>query len=557
MIRRFRSGAVLVALAVTAAACGPGAPTAVRAQTFTRADTLRGANGPARSWWDVTFYDLDVRVDPEARTLQGRTTITYRVLAPGRELQIDLQPPLALDSVVQEGRRLQVRHEGAAHFARPLEPQRPGETHAVTAYYGGTPVEAANPPWDGGLIWARDDSGAPWIATANQAIGASVWWPTKDLMADEPDSQRVAITVPEPLVNVSNGRLRSVRPNGDGTTTWEWFVSAPINNYGIAINAGRYAHWSEVYQGERGLLTLDFWPLAEHLEAARRQWRQVRPMLDCFESWFGPFPWYEDGFKIVETPHLGMEHQSAVAYGNGFRDGYRAGRQWIDLSGTGRGADWDLIVVHESAHEWFANNITARDVADLWVHESFAAYAENLFVECHTGSPEAGAEYVTGTRARILNDRPIQGVHGVNHEGSGDMYYKGANMLHTLRQLVDDDDRWRGVLRGLNETFARRTVDGADVEAYLSRATGIDLTEFFEQYLRTTDVPTLEVRRQGDTLRYRWTRVVPGFDMPVRVRLDEGDWTWIQPTEAWQTAAVAPGVTFAVDDDFYVEVSGG
>jgi aminopeptidase N len=274
-------------------------------------------------------------------------------------------------------------------------------------------------------------------------------------------------------------------------------------------------------------------------------------MMQCFEHWFGPYPFYADGFKLVEAPHLGMEHQSAVAYGNGYQNGYRG----TDLSGTGQGLKWDFIIVHEAAHEWFANNITARDEADMWVHESFANYSENLYTECLTGSKEAGAEYVIGTRSRIQNDRPVQGIFGVNYSGSGDMYYKGGNMLHTLRQLVEDDDKWRGILRGLNETFRHQTVTGAQVETYMSEESGIDLTGFFGQYLRTTMVPVLEYRLDGSKLSYRWTNVVPGFDMPVRVDLGSGTFTWIQPKGAWQSVDTTLGSTaaLAVDPSFYVE----
>jgi aminopeptidase N len=545
-VHSFQTAILLAALSLSAAL---SARVSGQDTSFTRADTLRGSNGPGRAWWDVTFYDLHVRVNPSDSTISGWNRIAYRVNAPGAEMQIDLQQPLQIDSIVQDGGRLEGRRDGNAHFVRLLSEQRQGETRELTVFYRGRPRVATNPPWEGGFIWREDGRGNAWVATANQGLGASAWWPNKDHMSDEPDSQRVAITVPTPMVDVSNGRLREVTVNDDGTTTWAWAVTSPINNYGIAVNAGTYAHWREVYDGESGSLTMDFWPLAENERAARAQWAQVRPMLRCFEDWFGPFPWYEDGYKLIEAPHLGMEHQSAIAYGNGYRNGYRG----TDLSGTGRGLTWDFIIVHESAHEWWANNVTASDGADLWVHESFANYAEGLYVECQTGSREAGAEYVIGTRARIVNDRRIVGVHGVNNQGSGDMYYKGGNVLHTIRQLVDDDQRWRDILRGLNATFRRATVDGADVEAYISRESGIDLTELFEQYLRTTMVPTLEYRIRGSTLSFRWTNVVQRFDMPVRVRLAPGGYAWIQPTEAWQDAELrVPTEDFGVDPDFYV-----
>ncbi len=516
---------------------------------FSRADTLRGANTPQRAWWDATFYDLRVRIDPRDSTIAGVNTITYRVLASnakvGGELQVDLQPPLQVDSVRFGTRRLPYRRDGNAFFVRTPLAQPVGAMRTLTVFYHGRPVVAKNPPWDGGFIWQRDSLGNRWIATANQGLGASVWWPNKDMPSDEPDSQRVAITVPDDLVNVSNGRLRRVTREADGFTTWEWFVRSPINNYGIAVNAGTYAHWSEVYHGEAGPLTLDFWPLTYHEQAARAQWTQTRPMLACFEHWFGPYPFYEDGFKLIETPHLGMEHQSAVAYGNQFLNGY-LGR---DLSTTGRGLQWDFILVHESAHEWWANSLTNKDEADMWIHESFANYAENLFTECQQGTA-AGAEYVIGTRALIRNDRPIVGAFGVHDEGSGDMYYKGGNLLHTLRTVIDDDEKWRGILRGLQRTFRHQTVSGAQVRAYVARESGLALGPVFAQYLDTTMIPVLEYRIDGSLLWYRWTNTVSGFAMPVRGTLGETPVT-LRATGTWQSMR-ATGATLTLLPDYYV-----
>jgi aminopeptidase N len=537
------SSLLVLTMTPTLAAQDPGA--------FSRADTLRGSDGPGRAWWDATFYDLHVTVQPADSSIFGRNSITYRVLAAGQEMQIDLQQPLVMDSVVLDGRALDIHRDASAVFARLPEAQSVGDLHTVTAYYHGKPRVAVRPPWDGGFSWQQDDLGERWISTSNQGLGASVWWPNKDLSSEEPDSQRIAITVPDPLVNVSNGRLRSRQPNGDGTTTWEWFVASPINNYGISVNAGKYAHWTEEYEGEEGTLTLDYWPLEQHMGDARRQWAQVRLMMGCFEYWFGPYPFYEDGFKLVEAPYLGMEHQSAVTYGNGFQNGYLG----TDLSDTGRGLEWDFIIIHESAHEWWANSVTAKDNADLWVHESFANYSENLYTECLTGDPRAGAEYVIGTRSRIANDRPIVGEHGVNDSGSGDKYYKGGNMLHMIRQLVDDDDLWREILRGIGKEFRHQTVSGARIESYITRHSGIELALVFDQYLRTTQVPVLEYERSATTLSYRWTNVVPGFDMAVKVTLAPGELTWIRPTEAWQTVETALDSTseFRVDENFYVE----
>jgi aminopeptidase N len=518
---------------------------------FTHADTLRGSNGPGRSWWDATFYDLHVRVNPADSTIRGWNGITYRVLAapPAREMQIDLQVPMDVDSMVQARRRLTYRRDGNAFFVTLATPPRVGDVGTVTVWYHGTPRVARRPPWDGGYTWARDSSGGTWIATTDEGIGASVWWPTKDLPADEPDSQRIAITVPDPLVDVSNGRLRSTTHNADGTTTFEWFVTSPINTYSVVVNAGRYAHFSDTLAGAAGRLTLDYWPLAEHLDAARRQFQQVTPMLRCFESWFGPFPWYEDGYKLIESPHLGMEHQSGVAYGNHFQNGY-LGR---DLSRTGLGLMWDYIIIHESAHEWWGNNISSQDHADMWVHEGFAYYSEAIYTECQQGK-SAGAAYVIGSRRGIQNRSPVLGIFGVNHEGSGDMYPKGGNMLHTIRTIIDDDARWRGILRGLNQTFRHQTVSGQQVRDYISREAGIDLGKVFEQYLTTTMIPSFEYRVEGTTLSYHWANVVRGFDMLIRVNIPGLGTRVLHATEAWQTLAVTSpqAAELMVDENFYV-----
>ncbi|GAA4304059.1 M1 family metallopeptidase [Compostibacter hankyongensis] len=517
---------------------------------FTHADTLRGSVTPQRAWWDVTFYDLHVQISPADSSIRGYNRITYRVLQPAQEMQIDLMTPLKADSMVQDGAHLRYRRDGNAFFVTLPAAQRAGTFHTIAVYYHGRPRVAQTPPWDGGFIWTQDSLGNPWVATACQGVGASIWWPNKDTQADEPDSQRIAITVPDPMIDVSNGRLRSKTKHTDGTTTYEWFVQNPINNYDVAVNAGSYAHFSDVYEGEKGPLTLDFWPLAVNLQKARKQFAQAKGMLKCFEYWFGPYPWYKDGYKLVESPHLGMEHQSAVAYGNGYENGYRG----MDLSHTGWGMKWDFILVHESGHEWFGNSITSADIADMWIHESFTNYAEGLYTECRFGK-KAGAEYIIGTRKNILNDVPVIAHYGVNEEGSGDMYYKGGNMLHTMRQVVNNDEKWRAMLRGLNRTFRHRIVNAADIEGYINRASGIDFSKVFDQYLRTVKIPVLEYKVKEGQLFFRWTHVVPGFHMPVRVTLKAGRYDFIYPTEQWKSVAfpLKRADRFRIDENFYVD----
>ena len=515
---------------------------------FTHDDTLRGSITPERAWWDLQFYHLSVRVDPTDSTLTGSNEIRYKVLKPMQRMQIDLQRPMRMVSVEQDGKSLPFRQDGDAYFVTLTKPQQVGRQERLLVRYTGKPHVAKLPPWDGGFVWSRDKKGGWFIATANQGLGASSWWPCKDHLYDEPDSMAISVTVPEDLMDVSNGRLRNVATNNDHTRAFNWYVQNPINNYGVNLNIAQYEHWSEVYAGEKGPLTVDYYALPTHGDSARRQFREVPRMLKAFEYWFGPYPFYEDGYKLVEAPYLGMEHQSSVTYGNGFRNGYK-GR---DLSQTGLGLLWDFIIVHESGHEWFANNITYRDVADMWIHESFTNYSESLFTEYYFGKP-AGAQYVIGCRALIRNDRPIIGTYNVNRSGSGDMYYKGGNMLHMIRQLVGDDDKWRQLLRGMNKTFYHQTVTAAQIENFMSQQSGLNLKPIFDQYLRTTKIPVLEYRLTATGFQYRWANTVPGFAMPVRICANEnGPNQLIKPTAQWQTATMSNVKSITVDTNYYV-----
>ena len=516
--------------------------------TFTHDDTLRGSITQERAWWDLQFYHLNTRINPTDSTIGGHVVVRYKVLKPAQILQIDLQRPLTISKITQDGQELSFNRNGDAFFIKLIKPQKTNAQEEITVYYGGRPRIAKRAPWDGGFSWKRDQNGQPFVATSCQGLGASVWWPCKDHMYDEPDSMKISITVPPGLTDVSNGRLRSVSSNTDGWRTFHWYVQNPINNYGVNVNIGNYVSWTETFEGEKGKLDLSFYTLPENIGKAKVQFQQAKSMLKAFEHWFGPYPFYEDGFKLVEVPYLGMEHQSSVTYGNGYQNGY-LGR---DLSATGWGLKWDFIIIHESGHEWFANNITYKDIADMWIHESFTNYSENLYTEYHHGK-QAGSEYVIGCRKLIRNDKPIIGIYNVNHSGSGDMYYKGGNMLHTIRQLVNDDEKWRGILRGLNKTFYHQTVTSPQIEEYMSAQAGINLSKVFDQYLRDVRIPTLEYKLEGKQLSYRWSNCVAGFEMPVKLKIGD-NWKTVQPTSDWKALKATKASAVIVDPNFYVEI---
>ncbi|NLJ42361.1 MAG: M1 family metallopeptidase [Bacteroidales bacterium] len=496
---------------------------------FTRQDSLRGSITPERAWWDLTYYHLDIAVKPADSTISGRNTVTYRVRSNSNIMQIDLQPPLEITSAEQNGRQLAFTREGNVYWIKLTEEQIPGSVNSVVISYGGKPKASRRPPWEGGITWTKDSKGLPFVASSCQGAGASLWWPCKDHMYDEPDSMLISVNVPSNLMDVSNGKLRSVVRQKNNTTTYNWFVGNPINNYGVNINIADYAHFSEIYSGEKGKLSCDYYVLKENLEKAKIQFRQAPMMMAAFEYWFGPYPFYEDGYKLVEAPYLGMEHQSSVTYGNGYRNGYRG----TDLSGSGWGEKFDFIIIHESAHEWFANNITDEDVADMWIHESFGNYSENLYVEYYYGK-EAGAQYVLGSRRNIRNDRPVTGKYDVNYSGSGDMYYKGGNMLHMIRLIIDDDEKWRGILRGLNRDFYHQVVKGSQIEDYLTEKSGLDLKPVFDQYLRDIRIPVFEYYVKGSKLTFRWNNCVPGFNMPLRIYVN-GQKMDIKPSARFAT----------------------
>ena len=516
------------------------------AQEYTRQDTVRGSITQERSWWDLKYYKLEVTVDPKTKSIHGKNTIHYKVLEANRRMQIDLQIPMQLTKATQRGKSLKIDHDSNAHYVHLESPQVKNNVDSITVHFEGRPKAAVRPPWDGGFTWTKDQNGKDFIATTCQGIGASVWWPNKDHMYDEVDSMKIRVNVPKHLMAVSNGRLINISKH-DSTASYTWVVSNPINNYGVNINIGDYVNFSEIYEGEKGNLDMNYYVLKPHLEKAKKQFLEAPKMMKAFEYWLGPYPFYEDSYKLVEVPYLGMEHQSSVTYGNQFKNGY-LGR---DLSGTGWGLKFDFIIVHESGHEWFANNITNKDIADMWIHEGFTAYTENLYLDYYYGK-EAAAAYVIGTRKRIQNDRPLIGDYNVNNEGSSDMYYKGANMIHMLRQLTKDDEKWRQMLRKMNAEFYHQTVTSLQIESFLSKEIGWNLKFFFNQYLRDVRIPVLEYRIDGGKLNYRWNNVVSGFDMPVEV-IKEKQSLWLYPTESWQTTA-ANTSEIEIDSDYYINL---
>lgn len=510
-------------------------------KTFTHADTLRGSLNPNRMWWDVLRYDISVTPDYDNKTITASNTITYKVVQKSYPafMQIDLQQPMIVDSIL-------FNHQRPLHFTQEenvclvnAPKQVYGSKADITVYYHGKPREAKRPPWDGGWIWAKDSLGRPWMSVACQGLGASVWYPCKDHQSDEPDNgASLTITVSDSLVAVGNGRLTQKKQNGNGTTSYTWSVVNPINNYLIIPYIGKYVDIQDSYPGEKGKLDVNYWVLDYNEQRAKEHMMpEAHRMLKAFEYWMGPYPFYEDGYKLVDAPHLGMEHQSAVAYGNKYGNGY-LGR---DLSKSGWGLKWDFIIVHESGHEWFANNITSKDLADMWIHEGFTNYSETLFTEYYYGK-KAGDEYNAGSRVGIRNDEPIIAPYGVNAEGSGDMYPKSGNMIHSIRHGMNDDEKFRMIIRGLNKTFYHQTVTAKQVEDYVGKKAGFDYSKVFQQYLTTTQEPAFEFHSDtGNPLKvfYRYSNCLAGFNLPLTLKDSSGSLIKIYPTDVWKSTTVS------------------
>tara|TARA_R110002049_G_scaffold41236_8_gene124513 strand:- start:3665 stop:5650 length:1986 start_codon:yes stop_codon:yes gene_type:complete len=519
---------------------------AITEKTYTRQDTLRGKITPERAWWNLTHYDLDFELDIENKYIKGSNTIAYTVLEPKKRMQIDLQPPMKITKVMQAGESLAFTQDENAYVIQLKEDQAKGSSKEIEVFYEGSPKEDPNPPFGGGFTYKQDANGSPFIYNASQGHGASLWWPNKDHMYDEPDNgMTISITVPDNLMAVANGKLTATEKKSDGKTTYQWTVVNPINNYGVSLNVADYVHFSDSYKGIKGTLECHYYVLPENLEKAKIHFKQAHLMLEAFEHWFGPYPFYEDSYKLVDG--IGMEHQSSVGYSGG----YVNGMEGSDYSGSGWGLKFDYLIIHESGHEWFANNITYKDMADMWVHEGFTTYSEALYVEYHFGK-KAGEDYIKGLSQAIANDTPIIGNYDVNDQGyTQDVYMKSATVLHTLRQVINDDEKWRAILTGLNTEFYHKTVTSSDVENYIAKQSGLDLKTFFDQYLRTIQIPTLEYFFEDNKFAYRWLNAVRGFDMPIKVKLDNKE-QWIKPTTNWTHEYMKDTKNeLAIDPNFY------
>lgn len=521
-----------------------------KSQPFTKADSLRGTLNDNRSWWNLNHYNLFVKVDIANKFISGKNTILFTVEKSASKMQIDLQPPLQIDSAIYHGKKRSWQHIENAWVIDLETATTAGAEDSIGIYYSGQPRPAKFAPWDGGFSWKVDEKKRPWVGVSCQGLGASVWWPCKDHQSDEPEKGvAISVNVPDTLVNISNGKLVSSTKENDKTITWTYRVVNPINNYDVTLNIGKYITVTDSYNGKNGKLDIEYAMLdynAGKIETHLK--KDTKDMLKAFEFWFGPYPFYEDGYRLVETSYLGMEHQSAIAYGNKFKKGYIG----TDRSRKGPGLLWDFIIVHESGHEWFGNNITAKDIADMWIHEGFTTYSEVLFLEYNYNKDSAN-KYITGLRRNILNDKPIIGSYGVNDEGSGDMYDKAANMIHTIRQIIDNDTIFRNILLKLNKDFGKKTVTTAEVENVINVLSGKNFTPVFDQYLRNKTVPALEYKLKKGKLIYKWSDCISGFDMPVKIKLDNQPAIWIYPGTAFKELKVAKGTKeLSVDANFYV-----
>ena len=484
---------------------------------FSHADTLRGSLSPLRNCYDINYYHLDIQFNLEKRFISGNNQFSFTAIQDFSKLQFDLFANLNIQKITYHNDTLRFTRDGNAVFVYFPETVKKSSKESFTVFYSGYPAVAKKAPMESGVVFATDSLGNPLVSTACESKGASIWWPNKDHLSDEVDSMLISVSVPNGLKDVSNGRLRKVSKLKNGYTKFDWFVSNPINNYNVAVNIGKYVHVTDSYDGKKGKLTLDYWLLPYNRKKAELQFKKnVKSTISIYEHWYGPYPFYKDGYKLVETPYPAMEHQSAIGYG-----GYLKGGPSTEFRGVPGGEIWDFIIIHESAHEWFGNSLTAKDMAELWIHEAFATYASSLFVESKYNK-QAGQQLIYDMRAGLANDRPVNGPYNVNQMGSGDMYGKGAILLNMIRTIVDNDDKWLSMLNGVNEAFYHQTVTGAQIIKYFSERAKMDLTPVFDQYLNYGSIPILEFTSKGDQLNCRWIASAKDFNMPVRVKIIGG-----------------------------------
>lgn len=497
----------------------------VSAQNITRKDSLQGGLRPERTDYDVQRYDLNITLNPDEKYISGYNDITFKVVNATDKIQVDLFENMKVDSIIFDNKKLNYTRDNDAVFIDFPGKLKTGTEEKLRFYYSGNPVVAKNAPWDGGFVFSKDSNKKHFIGVAVQGTGASLWFPVKDHQTDEPDrGASVKVAVPNGLMNVSNGRLTGSEDVGNGYTRWDWEVKNPINNYTITLNVADYAHIHDNLNG----LDIDYYVLKENEKKAKKHFEEVKPMLECFESKFGKYTFYEDGYKLVETPYLGMEHQSAVAYGNKYRKGYLG----YDMTMTGVGLLFDYITIHESGHEWFGNSITSADIADMWIHEGFTTYSESVFVECRYGYDKA-MKYLNGQGRNVSNDKPVIGIFGVNKRGSGDMYYKGAQLLNTLRHIVNDDEKWWAILYKYAETYRKQVIGTETVVKFFNSESGMNLTPVFNQYLRYRNIPILQLRTSGTNIEYRWKTDVENFEMPIEIKAN-GENIRLKATNNWQ-----------------------
>ena len=511
-----------------------------------RKQQLRGEYGRYRANNDLTYYHLDIRVSPETKTIRGKVTIGFRMLSDDNRIQLDLNSDLSVDKIVLDSEELPFEREFNAVFVDNPDGFKAGEKYSLDFHYSGAPKSGGR---FGGISFDEDPAGRPWIYTACEGPGSSYWWPCKDQWRDEVESMDISVAVPNGLTDVSNGRYMGKEDLGDGFTRWKWRVHYPINSYNVSINVAAYEHFSD----QLGELTLDYYALPEDLDRAKKQFTQAKPMLEAFQHYFGEYPFVKDGYKLVQVPYSGMEHQSAVTYGNRFTNGY-LGKDW---TGVGVSMKFDFIIIHESGHEWFGNAITAADVCDMWIHEGWTTYLECMYVEKVFGYADA-LNYINGYRGKVSNRRPIITQKGTHREPPGDQYFKGALFLHTLRNVLGDDDKWWALVREVYDTFKYQSIETDDILKLFNKRFGRDLQPVFDQYLRHAQLPLLELVFDDakQSVSYRWKTDVPGFDMPIRVG-ERAAWQQISPTTEWQTLSTELGQErFEVATDlYYVKVT--